>query len=77
MWMILSAGEIFQHAHGDPSITMLVEGAVQLEVPGSRTALIEGDATSVDANVPHVLINVGQGLAIVKCVHLQTDSPMI
>lgn len=71
----MSPGEVFQHSHNDASITMLQEGVVELEVAGSRTPLVQGMPTPVDANMPHRLINVGPGLAIVKCVHVKADPP--
>lgn len=69
--MYLQPGEVFEHTHNDRSITMLVEGKVALEVDGTRSELLPGMPTPVDANLPHRLINVGDTEAAIKCVHIK------
>jgi mannose-6-phosphate isomerase-like protein (cupin superfamily) len=73
MFMYLQPGEVFEHLHNDQSITMLVEGKVDLECGGTRAELVVGLPTPVDANLPHRLINVGTQPAMVKCVHVRID----
>jgi quercetin dioxygenase-like cupin family protein len=75
MFMALAPGEAFQHTHVEYSITTLREGAVELEIDGARTQLVQGMPTPVDANVTHRMINVGPIIARVECGHLQGEPP--
>lgn len=71
--MALAPGEVFQHAHLDRSITLLVQGTVDLEVGDKREPLVTGLPTPIDAELPHRLINVGSQLAVLKCVHADAE----
>ena len=63
----LSTGESFEHIHSAPSVTELGEGAVELQLPGSRVLLATGQPTHIPAGTRHALKNVGSKLAIVRC----------
>jgi mannose-6-phosphate isomerase-like protein (cupin superfamily) len=69
MFLILEPGEVFEHTHQDSSITMLVEGAVDLVVGSERSPLARGEERTIPAGVAHWLVNVGVQLAMLKCVH--------
>jgi mannose-6-phosphate isomerase-like protein (cupin superfamily) len=71
MFMYLLPGEVFEHLHAETSITMLVEGKVDLVVDGTSEELVVGQPTPVDANLPHRLVNIGTEPAMVKCVHVR------
>lgn len=73
MYMALHPGEAFQHVHADHSITVLVEGRIDLEIDGERIPLVTGKPTPIDANLPHRLVNVGGGIAIARCVHIDVE----
>lgn len=75
MYMSLAPGEAFRHTHVHESITTLREGDVELEVEGSRTSLVPGLPTPIDAFVTHTLINIGEIVAHVECGHLQGSPP--
>jgi quercetin dioxygenase-like cupin family protein len=75
MYMALLPGEAFQHVHADQSITILVEGRLELEAGGQRVPLLTGQPTPIDANLPHRLVNVGTSIAIARCVHIATGHP--
>ncbi len=69
MYMVLEPGEVFEHAHADPSITMLVDGDVEFSVDGTTFWLIPNERVHVPAGASHVLVNRGTGRATVECGH--------
>jgi mannose-6-phosphate isomerase-like protein (cupin superfamily) len=75
MRMTLAPGEVFEHTHHYHSVTMLLEGSVDLLMGGTRTSMQPGVPVAVDANVPHTMVNVGRGVAALECVHKQGDPP--
>jgi quercetin dioxygenase-like cupin family protein len=68
--MMLEAGEVFEHAHLDPSITELIHGVVELLVSGRSSRLEQGVEVVIPAEAPHVLVNRGSDPALIKCVHI-------
>jgi quercetin dioxygenase-like cupin family protein len=75
MHMLLEPGETFEHSHQGSSITTLIEGEVDLITEGVRVSLVAGAATPLAPNVSHVLVNVGDGVATVKCIHTLGEVP--
>lgn len=76
MRLLLDPGEVFEHTHLRDSITTLVEGAVDIVVGGERSSLVLDQPTRVPGGMPHVLINVGRQVAMVKCVHELGEPPV-
>ena len=70
MLMLLEPGEVFEHAHAEPSTTTLVEGDVEFTVNGALCTLVPDEDCYVPAYASHVLVNRGDGPAIVRCGHL-------
>jgi uncharacterized cupin superfamily protein len=76
MRMSLDPGETFEHAHRGASITTLIEGRVDMIADGVRTALEVGVASAIGAAVSHVLVNVGDTVAVLDCTHEMSGSPV-
>jgi quercetin dioxygenase-like cupin family protein len=72
--MLLDPGEVFEHAHLDPSITELISGEVELTVDGAPMLLVPGVEVRIPADAPHVLVNKGSSVAGVKCVHIHVTT---
>lgn len=72
--MTLAPGETFEHTHLTDSVTLLVEGSVDLVMGDSRTALVVGQPTRIPAGTSHVLINTGHVPAAIECSH--QDEPV-
>jgi uncharacterized cupin superfamily protein len=70
MRMILEPGETFEHAHQGESITTLLEGEVDLIADDTRTSLVIGVPTPLVPNMSHILVNVGEHIAVLKCAHV-------
>lgn len=75
MRMTLEPGETFEHTHRGLSTTTLIEGAVDIIVGGSRSSLVIGVPMPLAPNVSHVLVNVGEALAALDCVHELGERP--
>lgn len=73
MLMLLDPGEVFEHAHLDPSITELISGEVVLTVDGVPAALVPGVPVWIPPHAPHMLVNNGSSVAGVKCIHVDID----
>lgn len=69
MYMLLEPGEVFEHTHADPSITVLVDGDVEFSVEGETSRLVPDERIYVPGGASHVLVNRGAGHAIVQCGH--------
>jgi quercetin dioxygenase-like cupin family protein len=68
----LEPGERFEHTHTEASTTYLVSGQVEIEIAGVALPLTSVPM-AIPANTPHVMVNVGSGIAMVGCGHPYRD----
>ncbi len=66
--ILLQPGEVFEHYHSEPSLTVLVQGTVEAELTGQVVRLEPGKPLPVPAKTPHSITNIGAQVAEVSCV---------
>jgi quercetin dioxygenase-like cupin family protein len=72
---MLDPGEVFEHTHLHDSITTLLEGKVDIVIGVDRSSLVPDEPTRVPGGIAHWLINVGQQVAVTKCIHAVGELP--
>jgi quercetin dioxygenase-like cupin family protein len=69
MWMVLAPHEIFEHSHSEESVTVLLDGELELLLDnGTRTPLVAGIPMTIAADTAHRLVNLAGSVAMVKCI---------
>ena len=71
--ILLAPGEAFEHFHREASFTTLVNGHVRFCEGTVEHVMKEGESIYVAPNRSHTIINFGDVIARVDCVHSHED----